>query len=63
MLAMEFKEDKHFSLLLVHHRLFEGGFLVGYNQIGNLLRFYPALIIRESSVENMLERLDDILEQ
>lgn len=61
MLAVEFKEDKHFSLPSVHRKLFEGGFLAGYNLAGNLLRFYPALIIKESSVENMLGSLDDIL--
>lgn len=35
----------------------------GYSQAVNLLRFYPALIIRESSIDNMLEKLDDILKQ
>jgi acetylornithine/N-succinyldiaminopimelate aminotransferase len=63
MLAIEFKEDRHFSLPSVHRKLFEEGFLVGYNMTGNLLRFYPALIIKESSVENMIKRLDDILGQ
>ncbi|HYF84719.1 MAG TPA: aspartate aminotransferase family protein [Clostridia bacterium] len=63
MLAMEFKEDKHFSLSSIQRKLFKGGFLVGYNMIGNLLRFYPALIIKESSVGNMVERLDCILER
>lgn len=61
MLAVEFGADKDFSLESVHDMLFEGGFLTGYNTAGNLLRFYPALIIRESSIEDMLERLDEIL--
>jgi acetylornithine aminotransferase len=63
MLAVEFQRDKRFSLQLVHRKLFEGGFLAGYNLAGNLLRFYPALIIKESSIEKMLEKLDDILKQ
>ena len=62
MLAVEFKDNKDFSLSSVHCKLFEAGFLTGYNIIGNLLRFYPALIIKENSVEKMLDKLDDILE-
>ncbi|HYF75156.1 MAG TPA: aspartate aminotransferase family protein [Candidatus Nitrosocosmicus sp.] len=63
MRAIEFKEDTHFSLLSVHRKLFEEGFLVGYNTAGNLLRFYPALIIQERSIENMVEGLNYILGQ
>lgn len=63
MLAVEFKQDEHFSLPSVHRKLFEGGFLTGYNLSGNLLRFYPALIIKELSIEQMVEKLDDILQQ
>lgn len=61
MLAVVFKEDMNFTLSSVHRKLFERGFLVGYNPIGNLIRFYPSLIIKESSIENMIEGLDDIL--
>ncbi len=63
MLAVEFRQDEHFSLATVHRKLFEGGFLTGYNLSGNLLRFYPALIIKENSIERMIEKLDDILQQ
>lgn len=61
MLAVEFEEDIKHTLPLLHRKLFEGGFLVGYSQIVNLLRFYPSLIIKESSIKNMIEKLDDSL--
>lgn len=63
MLAVEFRENRDFPLELLHRRLFESGFLTGYNLAGNLLRFYPALIIKESSIESMIEKLDAILKQ
>lgn len=61
MLAMEFKRDRNFPLLQVYGKLFEKGFKAGYSLYGNLLRFYPALIISENDIDNMLENLDDIL--
>ncbi len=63
MLAVEFNEDNHFSLSSVHRKLFERGFLVGYRTMGNLLRFYPGLIIKENGIDDMVENLDNILGQ
>ncbi len=62
MLALEFMEDKKQSLAWLHDRLFEEGFLTGYNITGNLLRFYPPLVIRESSIDGLLTKLDLLLE-
>lgn len=62
MLVVEFNTDKEFLLESVQSRLFKEGFLTGYNLTGNLLRFYPSLIIKERSIDSMIEKLDDILE-
>jgi len=63
MIAMEFESnDEHFSLTSVYHELLERGFLVGYKPAANLLRFYPALTIREEDIAQLLENLDHILE-
>lgn len=62
MLAMEFKDEgKPPKLASVHRELFENGFLAGYSPAANLLRFYPALIIKEEDISGMLEKLDSIL--
>lgn len=61
MLAVEFKENKELSLVRLHDRLFEEGYLTGYNIAGNLLRFYPALVIRESSIDGLIAKLDLLL--
>jgi len=62
MLALELTDDKDFSLLSLHDRLFQEGFLTGYNISGNLLRFYPALVIGESSIDALITKLDELLE-
>jgi acetylornithine/N-succinyldiaminopimelate aminotransferase len=63
MIAMEFESnDERFSLNSVYHQLLERGFLVGYKPAANLLRFYPALTIREEDIAQLLENLDHILE-
>ncbi|NIO67796.1 MAG: aminotransferase class III-fold pyridoxal phosphate-dependent enzyme, partial [Anaerolineae bacterium] len=63
MIAMEFESnDEHFSLASVYHELLERGFLVGYKPATNLLRFYPALTIREKDIAQLLENLDHVLE-
>lgn len=61
MLVVEFRRDCSLSLEAVHDRLFEGGFLTGYNIAGNLIRFYPALIINDGSIDEMIEKLDFLL--
>lgn len=45
----------------VYHQLLEKGFLVGYNPLANLLRFYPALIIQEEDILDLLKNLGNIL--
>jgi 4-aminobutyrate aminotransferase-like enzyme len=61
MLALELRRDCGIPLEELHDRLFEGGFLTGYNIAGNLLRFYPSLIIKDDSMDEMLEKLDSLL--
>lgn len=61
MLVLELRRDCGLSLQDVHDRLFDGGFLTGYNIAGNLLRFYPSLIMKDSSMDEMLEKLDLLL--
>jgi acetylornithine/N-succinyldiaminopimelate aminotransferase len=62
MLALEFKSNSEdFSLATVYGELVKKGFLVGYIPSVNLLRFYPALTIKEDDIKNLLDVLSRVL--
>lgn len=62
MLVIEFQEnDEKFSLKKVYKELLNRGFVVGYKPNANLLRFYPALTIKEDDIKDMLKNLEDII--
>jgi len=62
LLALEFNSHKKLSGTMVYRALVEQGFLVGYSQAGNMLRFDPALTIEKEDIDHLLECLDNILE-
>lgn len=49
------------QLTEIHRDLFRSGFLVGSSWRAKLLRFYPALTIRENDINEMLTCLTDLL--
>ena len=61
MLAVEFNSND--ELLKVYDKLLESRFMVGYKPVANLLRFYPALTIKEEDIKNMLDVLDQGLQK
>jgi acetylornithine aminotransferase len=50
------------SATQVCQQLLEKGFIVGYNPIVNLLRFYPPLVIAEEDITDLLSALESILD-
>lgn len=62
MLALELRADKKLNLLELHDKLFLEGCLTGYNIAGNLLRFYPALVIENNSIDCLVEKLELLME-
>lgn len=62
MIAVELETMyKNVSATLVYQQLLERCFIVGYNPVANILRFYPALIIGEEDIVSLLENLEQIL--
>ncbi|MFZ5352308.1 MAG: aspartate aminotransferase family protein [Bacillota bacterium] len=62
MLGLEFDSNMSSSYsALVHRKLFENGYFVGYNATANILRFYPSLIIEENDIERMVNCLEGII--
>lgn len=51
--------EEHF--IEVHKELFRSGFLVGSSRVAKLLRFYPALTMRENDIDEMLTCLINLL--
>jgi len=64
MLAIEFRDWLSTERLAgIHRDLFQEGFLVGSSRIAKLLRFYPALTIKDYDIDDMLTSLKAILEK
>lgn len=63
MLVIEFKADMQLKLSEIHKELFHRGYLVGFSPAANIFRFYPALVIGESDISEMVNALDDILKR
>lgn len=57
MLAMEL--NKYVNGELISNQLFESGFVIGFKI--NTLRFLPPLCIKESDIDQLIERLDELL--
>lgn len=62
LLALEFYPHDVMTVTSAYHALLQQGFLVGYYPAGNILRFDPALTMREPDIESLLECLDSMLE-
>ena len=61
LLGLAFHPHKSFSAESAYRALLAQGFLAGFNPVGNLLRFDPALTISKDEVDKLLENLDQIL--
>lgn len=57
MLALEFSDEIDGEV--IHDRLFENGFITGYKS--NTLRFMPPLIIEQTDIDCLAEKLTDII--
>jgi acetylornithine/N-succinyldiaminopimelate aminotransferase len=63
MIVLEIEgNDEPFSVTSIYHALLTRGFLVGCTPTANLLRFYPALVMDQEDIAQLLENLDQILE-
>ena len=62
LLALEFHPHDTISVTWAYQALLERGFLVGYYPDGNVLRFDPALTVKEEDITRLLDCLDSILE-
>ncbi len=62
LLALEFNPHDVVTAVWAYHALLEKGFLVGYYQNGNILRFDPALTVDQKDIERLLVCLESILE-
>jgi acetylornithine/N-succinyldiaminopimelate aminotransferase len=60
MIALEFEAAAP-DPAAVNRQLLENGFLVGCTPAANLLRFYPALVIGEGEIRELVASLDEIL--
>ncbi|RPI73859.1 MAG: aminotransferase class III-fold pyridoxal phosphate-dependent enzyme, partial [Desulfobacteraceae bacterium] len=60
-IVLEAAGSQKISATQACQKLLEQGFIVGYNPIVNLLRFYPPLVIGEEDIDNLLSVLENIL--
>jgi len=58
LLGLELQPHGSFSVDSAYRKLLEKGFLAGYYQAGNVLRFDPALTIEKEHLEALLQVLD-----
>lgn len=63
MLGLELAPGAKAAVASVYRALLESGFLVGYYEAGNLLRFDPSLTIKKADIADFLQSLDSILEK
>lgn len=61
MFAIAFSEELPVALDALHRTLVRGGFLVGINRPGHLLRLYPPLITPRETLEAFVQALDALL--
>ncbi len=62
LLALEFYPHEIITATWAYRALLKRGFLAGYYQAGNILRFDPALTIDKKDIKRLLECIDSILE-
>lgn len=62
LLALEFHSHETITATWAYKELLQKGFLVGYYQAGNILRFDPALTIDKKDIDCLLECINFILE-
>jgi acetylornithine aminotransferase len=64
MIGIEFKKSNDdFSVVSTYRRMLDRGFLIGYNPVLQIIRFYPALTIEKRAIEDLAEQLDQVLEE
>lgn len=61
LLALEFHPHESITVTWMYHELLKQGFLVGYYQAGNILRFDPGLMIDREDINQLVKCLDSIL--
>lgn len=61
MIGIEFQADAATKLKEAVERLFEEGFLVGYNPRFSFMRFYPTLTTSQEDIEGLLKHLEEVL--
>ena len=57
--VLETTGSQAISATRVCQKLLEKGFIVGYNPIINLLRFYPPLVIGEEDIDSLIKALEE----
>lgn len=62
LLALEFFPHEVITATWAYQALLQRGFLTGYYQAGNILRFDPALTVDKIDIEHLLDSIDSILE-
>ena len=62
LLALEFHPHEHITATWAYRALVKNGFLAGFYQAGNILRFDPALTVDRENIDRLLECIDSILE-
>jgi len=63
LLALEFHPHDRITAAWLYQALFQRGFIVGYYEAGNILRFDPALTIDKEDIDRVLECLNAIIEK
>jgi acetylornithine/N-succinyldiaminopimelate aminotransferase len=64
MAAVEFKgSTADFDVQLISNQMLKRGFIIGFKQNANLIRFMPPLTIEEKEIKNMVGNLDAVLKE
>jgi acetylornithine/N-succinyldiaminopimelate aminotransferase len=64
MAAVEFEEAKaDFDVKRISNQMLKRGFVIGFKQEANLIRFMPPLTIEVKEIENMMDNLDAVLKE
>ncbi len=64
MIVVEFENGgERWSVTSLYHKLLERGFVVGVSPAAHVMRFYPALVIGENDIAQLVENLDQILKE
>jgi acetylornithine aminotransferase len=60
-IVLEATGPKPVSAAEICQKLLDKGFIIGYNPIANLLRFYPPLVITEEDIDGLIKALEETM--